>query len=85
MTAARYELFVGERRILAKIAETTEIGRYVLGDDLAEANDPARDALGAILYNLHSAAFVASNFKGDGHTLSATPAGREYLSGGQRG
>jgi len=79
MRVSRFELHLGERRILAAIAETKKIGKEVLRRQLTDDNDPARIALDRIAFNLQTARFVEFSFR-DGWTfLSATVAGREYL------
>jgi hypothetical protein len=74
MKPARFELFVGERRILGHISEATKLGVEELRLQLAD--DPAIDALGPILRNLSLASFVQFEPR---HCVAATAEGRTYL------
>jgi len=73
---ARYVLFLGERRILAKIAESKTINVFELDRQLHAESDPAADAAAAICRNLYVAGFVSYSA---GATVSATSSGRQYL------
>jgi hypothetical protein len=74
MRAARVKLHVGERRILGRISESAKIGAEELRGQLTD--DPAADAIEAILENLSSAGFVQFVRPS---SIAATPAGRQYL------
>jgi hypothetical protein len=74
MRPDRFELYVGELRILRHISESSKIGRDELSLQLHD--DPACGALGAILRNLATASFVQFESQ---NCVAATPAGRAYL------
>lgn len=80
MKPARYELSLSERRILAKIAETTAIGVLVLSKQLADEGDPSDGAVSTIIFHLQTAKFIEPSFR-PAWTIAATVAGREYLQG----
>jgi hypothetical protein len=74
MTPARFELFVGERRILHCISGTSKVGLEELRTQLHD--DPAVEAIDPILRNLSLAHFVTFEPQ---NCVAATLAGRAYL------
>jgi hypothetical protein len=74
------ELHVGERRILDYVSESTRIRKDAkIGEEelrVQLVDDPAVDALNAILQNLSLAGFVQFVRPA---AVAATPAGRQYL------